>query len=107
MQLLIDSGAEVCRSSDGFLPVHCATLCGMADLVDYFMNKDCVTNEDRLNALELLGVSQSVGLSNYSEAHRCFLAATLLCHELGCLVETSTPSDLEIDSGMQKVHHFC
>ena len=102
VQLLIDSGAEVCRNSDGFLPVHCAAMYGMADLVDLFMNKDCMTNEDRLKAMELLGVSQSVGLSNYSEAHRSFLAATLLRHELGCVVETSTPSELEIDLGCKE-----
>ena len=106
VQLLIDSGAEVCRNSDGFLPVHCAALYGMGDLVDYFINKDSLTNEDGLKALELLAVSQSVGLFMFSEAHRSFVEAILLRHELGCLVETTTPSELEIDLGCRECTTF-
>ena len=95
VQLLCEHGAEVIHNSNGFLPAHFAALFGMSELVDFFTMEECMTSEDRLKTLELLGVAQSVGFKQHAKAHCSFLAANLLRHETGCLLPTTTPTELE------------
>ena len=95
IQLLFEHGALPERNTLGFLPIHCAALFAMENIVDYFIAEEAVTDADRLKAIEVLGVSQSVVLDQTSEAYNTFVSALHIRHEIGCEVHSSSPSELE------------
>ena len=84
IKLLFDHGAVLERNSLGFLPIHCAALFAMEKIVDYFITRDPVTDADRLLAMEVLGVSQSVSYAESSKAHATFVGTLLFRHDNGC-----------------------
>ena len=84
VKLLFEHGAVLERNTLGFLPIHCAALFTMENVVDYFLGKDHpITDVDKLKALELLGVSQSLMLVENTKAYCTFVSAVLLRHDIG------------------------
>ena len=84
IKLLCDQGAVFERNALGFLPIHYAALFAMENIVDYLINTEPITGADRLMAMEVLGVSQSVVLRDHSKAYFSFITALLIRHDIRC-----------------------
>ena len=84
VKLLFEHGALLERNALGFMPIHCAALFAMENIVDYFLLKDePITGADKLKALELLGVSQSLMLVENTKPYLNFVSALLIRHDIG------------------------
>ena len=93
VKLLFEHGAVLEKNTLGFLPIHCAALFAMESIVDYFLGKDHpITDVDKLKAMEVLGVSQSLMLVDNAKPYCSFVSALLIKHDIGA--EFPFPTEL-------------